>query len=104
MAGLTHNSSSAVICRARPIGVLNHGIPAYGYAPSAVSVSNIAMSADDRRIQRLNASFDVTIDEVPGSANDRFAVTSSYRGVKTRSLAMVQTIDISRSIWAWAAR
>ncbi len=43
----------------RPNGVQNHGTPAYGNAPSRVSVVIIARSAVERAIQSLNAGLDV---------------------------------------------
>ena len=42
-----------------PNGVLNHGTPAYGYGPCAVSLVISRTSASDCVIQPLNWSFDV---------------------------------------------
>ncbi len=44
----------AVMMPSRPKGVLNHGMPAYGYGPNGVSVIIIWRSAADRVIHRLN--------------------------------------------------
>ena len=67
ISGDTHSVSSAVINPSRPNGVLNHGIPAYGYTPYAVSVSIIRKSPADRLIQRLRLSFELTTRHSPTS-------------------------------------
>src|SRR5688572_17203689 len=60
MPGLTQSSSNAVINPSRPNGVLNHGMPAYGYDPCGVSVSIICRSALERTSQRLNIALELS--------------------------------------------
>src|SRR5262249_7236599 len=59
--GAIHHHSSAVMMPSRPNTVLNHGTPAYGYAPYGVSVNSISTSASDRLSQLLNGTLDDSI-------------------------------------------
>src|ERR671910_151945 len=60
MSGDAHSVSRAVTIPSRPNGVLNHGMPAYGYKPNGVSVSIMCRSALDRLNHRLRLSFELT--------------------------------------------
>src|SRR5262245_24850210 len=60
--GLTQRSDRAVMMPSRPNTVLNQGTPAYGYAPSAVSVVIMRTSALERVIHSLNLASEVSID------------------------------------------
>ncbi|MGH8654211.1 MAG: hypothetical protein ACREYE_19510, partial [Gammaproteobacteria bacterium] len=47
-SGCVHRHCKAVIMPSRPNAVLNHGTPAYGYAPCGMLVVNIRRSAEER--------------------------------------------------------
>src|SRR5437899_432511 len=59
----------------RPKGVLNHGIPAYGYGPQSVGVISVRTSAIERRSHWASGRLELSNLQKPASAK----LTSSAR-------------------------